>query len=397
MDTNKKNIIIPSKEYTILSSLKNDALKAEKILADRLRQFYLGNKEMSTKFSKASGYGDYVGENDNSKIIKVFYWAAVNGKPPKIYSDYVASILKDEVNDFTEKNSKEIAEFFLDNSGFVDVMDSLGSNLKKALELSLKAVALISVTGKDSQNFMGQSKQYESYTKGNNIEGEVFSTIAKNIVKGSLGSGVTVEDTSPHLFKNSVLYDIMINIGDFGLPIEVKSGIQKNYKRSSFEFGTFSSTSLGGGIDKYGKHLLDNTYQELLSTVGERAQEVVQQMIEGQKADDAMTTFMIDTSLDYVDWRMRNGNYPIFGNAVHSNTASEIIQGLMNGLGSIDTSTYTISNEDVYTTYVNDLKKGEVNFTDIVIRSAQKEALDKAFRAKSITPKFRAQLWYGRR
>lgn len=380
-----------------LIKLKEDALKYEEQLAKKLTAHYIGNKEMTDRFIRAGGYE---GDNLNTKIIKAFYWAAISGVPPKAYEEYINAALNHEVDEWVESHEEEVAAFFLNDPGFQDVVDSLVSNTEKQLVYMLADILTVK-SGIQTDVFSKSSVAQGKFAAGNKKEGAVFTTIGKNIAKNKLGPGVIIQDTSPHEFQESVLYDINLIFSDFNFPIEVKSGIAKDYLHSSFEYGTFSSTSLGGGVDSNGKHLRDNTYRELLDTVGMSAQELVQEIINGNVVEDSIHRFIINSAIDYIDWRIRKGKYPVFGNTVHSNTASEIITGLLQGKGTIDNLTYKASvgkkYYDIVTGYAKNMSDGGVDFTDRNIRDIQKSALDRAFKNQAITPKFKSKIWYGKR
>lgn len=380
-----------------LLKLQQDALKYEEQLAKKLTTHYAGDAEMMNKFVRAGGYE---GNNINTKIIKAFYWVAISGQPPKVYEDYINAALNHEVDKWIESHEEEVATFFLNDPGFQDVVDSLVSNTEKQLVYMLADI-LTAQSGIQTDVFSKSSAAQGKFAAGNKKEGAVFTTIGKNIAKNKLGPGVLIQDTSPHEFQESVLYDINLIFSDFNFPIEVKSGIAKDYLASSFEYGTFSSTSLGGGMDSNGKHLRDSTYRELLDTVGMSAQELVQEIINGNVAEDSIHRFIINSAIDYIDWRIRKGKYPVFGNMVHSNTASEIITGLLQGKGTVDNLTYKASvgkkYYDIVTGYAKNMSDGGVDFTDRDIREIQRSALDRAFKSQAITPKFKSKIWYGKR
>lgn len=357
-----------------LKTLQTDADKQEAALAQKLNQYYLSNKELRNKFIQATGWSDKMGSNDNVKIIKQYYYYLTSGSGDFL----IEAILNDTIDKLKEENKEPIYKIAQD-IGLQEVLRQFKTNT------ILKQFAIT----EDDIN------SYGSYAGGNKVEADTFANIMKNIMKKNLGDGIEIKDTSPHEFQKSILYDIEMSVDDFPFNMEVKAGIKKNYLDSSFKFGTFSSTSLGGGAER-GKHLHDDTYVTLLPLIGQVAKDLLKAIYNGEVTNAVVTKYAIDSALVYLEWRIRNGDFPVFVNEKDINTCSEIIEGILQGRAYIDYSSYQLKfgkTKEAITKYET---SPLIDFMNGDIRAIQKEALAQALKENRITPQFKSTVWYGK-
>lgn len=360
---------------TRLTVLLGEADRQEAALVDKLNQYYLPNPELREKLFKATTWSDAKGHNSNVKVIKQYYYHLTSGRGDWL----VEHILNNTVEGLTKDKQDIIAKMSAD-MGFQEVLRQFKTNT---------ILKQFSVTEEDKNS-------YGAFAGGNKAEANTFANIIKNIANKGLGQGIHISDTSPHEFKNSILYDIEMSIDGFPFNMEVKAGISDKYANSSFKFGTFSSTALGGGVDAKGNHLRDETYATLLPLIGETAKDLVKAIYKGEVSEKVIEKYAIDSALVYLEWRIREAQYPIFVNEKQINTCSEIIKGLLEGKGYVDYQSYKVSftnTRDAITQYQT---SPFIDFMNGEIKDIQREALRQAFRENRLTPQFKSTVWYGK-
>lgn len=371
-------IIITPQLATKLQVLLTEADRQEANLAKKLSSYYIKNPELSSKLFQATKWNDSNsnGHNPNVKIIKQYYHYLTSGN-----GDWIVNhILNETVDTLSEDKQEYIKQIAMDK-GFQEVIRQLKTNT---------ILKQFSVTE-------GDKGLYGSYAGGNKAEANTFANIIKNIANKNLGSGIKISNTSPHEFKNSILYDIEMTVDNFPFNMEVKAGIANDYNRSSFKFGTFSSNSLGGGINSNGRRLHDDTYASLLPLIGQTAQELVVAIYRNGVTDKIIERYAVNSALAYLEWRIREAQYPIFVNEKNINTCSEIIRGLLNGKGYVDYESYKLkldNTRDAITLYQT---SPFIDFMNDEIRTIQAEALKKAFKENRLTPQFKSTVWYGKK
>ena len=364
---------------TRLTILLGEADRQEEALAMKLNQYYFPNQELRKKLLQATAWTDAKGHNSNVKVIKQYYYFLTSGTGDWL----VDAILNDTVEQLTNERQDIAAEIGAD-IGFQEVLRQFKTNT------ILKQFATHVDADPDEKG------KYGAYAGGNKVEANTFANIIKNIIKQGLGKGIQISNTSPHEFKNSVLYDIEMSIDGFPFNMEVKAGIHDKYANSYFKFGTFSSTSLGGGVDYKGEHLHDDTYAKLLPLIGQTAKDLVKAIYKGNISEKVVEKFAVDSALTYLEWRIREAQYPIFVNEKQINTCSEIIKGLLEGKGYVDYQSYKVSftnTRDAVTQYQT---IPSIDFMNGEIREIQREALQQALRENRLTPQFRSTVWYGK-
>lgn len=379
----EKGIRLTSKNAQQCISLYYEALMKEEELDNQIANFYSLKKEDGKK------HGYYI---------------------RKFFMNTLPGVMKLGDKDL-EKYGEEL---------FNGIREEIGDKLFEGFGLS----------NLEKDFLMNMQNKNMSYGFGNILEGYIFKGIYDSLANSDLEKKFSfkMKDTSPRNFGSSIKYDIMLQIapkdmdGDLkskvNLPIEVKSGVKEDYKKSNFHFGDFSDTSLSFKDNR-------DVYKELINNLQESFNHYLYKIfinegmmiddtgveIEGQKIEKSINDLMIDIGIQYIKWRLHN-NYLVFvGNGKDKvNLASEIIEGLFTEPGGYLYFTLkdlfefvTLTKNNRYHINVLENSKYLVNYdTELKnwIPKAEYQvdsSIKQVFNQSIIMPKFNASLWYGKR
>lgn len=360
-------IPITQEQAAELITLKSVAETQESELAKKLQTFYFSDPQIHKILVSSADYSSSKwGDNPNTKAIKAYYkYITSIGSDSEFIVD---AILKGTVDKLNPEN-QEVVRTLAADKGFQAVLEEFKKNDKLKVSDSI----------------------YGAYAAGNKEEANTFAQIIKNLMKKDLlGKGIKISDTSPHEFKNSILYDIEMSIDDFPFNMEVKTGINDDYLRSHFKYGTFSSTALKGGYKN------DDTYKTLLPIIGVVAKDLVNAIVKGGVTDKVINDFAIRSALEYIKWRMQEGHFPIFVRNKQINTCSEIINGFLQGKGSVVQDEFRINLNDTKSVISQYSTSPYIDFMDGKIKEIQHEALKEALKNKKSKLHFKSTVWYGK-
>lgn len=369
-------IQITPERATELLGLASAAQMQEKALANELQSFYFQNSELKKTFNSWINYSVNMGATPEIRIIKGYYKYITSIGTSDFLIDH---ILNDTINDLQEDNQK-IATRIVADFGLRTVLKEFTKNKNLAAKTT----------------DLEQKQNYEKFAYGNKTEATTYAQIIKNLMSKKLGKGIKIHDTSPHEFQESVLFDIGMSINDFPFNMEVKSGIQDDYMRSRFDYGSFSQAALAGGVNVIGEHLRDDTYKALLPTIGLVAEELVNAIYNGNVTNRVIENFAVNSAIAYIKWRMDSGHYPVFVKNKQINTCSEIINGLLQGKGYVDLTNFKLEMDNTRNVITRFSTSPYVDFMDGEIKNIQKKALEEALKKRAVLPRFKARVSYGK-
>lgn len=257
----------------------------------------------------------------------------------KCYNFLKAANPKRYVNKFTT-HGYYIKRFLNQRNGYVqpeeadidEVIARLEKTPQELIDLGIAWVMADLVTNTDKAE---KEKKYANYARGNRDEIRTFVGLYEMINDLYEGQGITIKDTAPKDFGDSVRYDMQITIPDqvtkektypgFSINVENKTGITSNPYTSSFHFGTVSSSAIAGGT---------RAYETFLNQI----QKISREYLEGLHANPqasiraAKDKYLRELVVEYIKWKL-NDNWPVFTSSQEDGTilCSQIVKAMMGG------------------------------------------------------------------
>jgi len=283
---------------------------------------------------------------------------------------------------------------------FVDdgTIDEIGLNaLKKEIEQNI-----------GNQNW--------DYAKGNYAELRVLEGLARGLSTIE-GWKIQLKDTSPKNFGESIKYDIKFTMDfpnnpdvGFDLPIEVKKGVQSDFTKSKYHFGSFSDT---------GMTLNRDIYKDLIKALQDTFKDFIQNgnAIDINNINEAVQKILVSWAIEYIAWRLKAAQFPIFvsDNKKSVNLSSEVIRGFCNNPGGyLDiiikdlinfvgiTNQLSSNSRNVYSSAQEDWghrllqRYNDKTWTKVGSYINHYKNLDDLFDKITVMPQFEAHVWYGK-
>lgn len=372
------------KELTELKNLLTDCKNAEEQLNDKCYNFFKASDPEGYKY-KFTSHGYYIKRFLNQR---------------KEYAEKQEGDI-DAIVARLEKTPQELIDV-----GIAWVMADLVTNTEKSKK----------------------SKKYANYARGNRDEIRTFVSLYEMINDLYKEQGITIKDSAPKDFGDSVRYDMQITVPDrvidkqtlpgFSINVENKTGITlENPYTSSFHFGSISSGAIAGGT---------RSYEAFLTQIQKISRDYFKGLHASPQADiaAAKAKYLRELAVGYIKWKLNN-NWPVFTSTQENGTilCSQIIQAMISGdMISFDAT----ETEDVGREMLSYVDSGELRSTSIAY---DKEA--KIFRTKivffgdlftvgdtsfalapiadkviketlandkiRISPRFKMSLWYGKK
>lgn len=324
-----------------------------------------------------------------------------------------------------------IKRFLNQRNGYIEkqeddintVVDRLHKTPKELIDLGIAWVMADLVTNTEKS----KEKKYANYAKGNRDEIKTFVGFYEMINKLYEGQGITIKDTAPKEFGDSVRYDMQITIPDrvidkktqsgFSINIENKTGITSDPYSSSFHFGTVSSGAIAGGT---------RAYETFLNQI----QKISREYLEGLHANPqasiraAKDKYLRELVVEYIKWKL-NDNWPVFTSSQKNGIilCSQIISAMISGnMMSFDLAETEDVGDIIYSYVGSDrLKVSSIAYDedDKIFRTSHMflgdffaagdssfsltQILDKVLKDTlandkiRVSPRFKMSLWYGKK
>lgn len=254
------------------------------------------------------------------------------------------------------------------------------------------------------------------YAKGNYAELRVLEGLARGLSTIE-GWKIQLKDTSPKNFGESIKYDIKFTMDfpnnpdvGFDLPIEVKKGVQSDFTKSKYHFGSFSDT---------GMTLNRDIYKDLIKALQDTFKDFIQNgnAIDINNINEAVQKILVGWAVEYIAWRLKAAQFPIFvsDNKKSINLSSEVIRGFCNNPGGyLDiiikdlinfvgiTNQLSSNSRNVYSSAQEDWghrllqRYSDKAWTKVGSYINHYKNLDDLFDKITVMPQFEAHVWYGK-
>lgn len=260
-------------------------------------------------------------------------------------------------------------------------IDAIVARLEKTpqqlIDLGIAWVMADFVTNMDKSK---KVKKYANYARGNRDEIRTFVSLYEMINDLYEGQGITIKDSAPKDFGDSIRYDMQITIPDrvidektlpgFSINVENKTGITSNPYTSSFHFGTISSGAIAGGT---------RAYETFLNQIQKISRDYLAGLHANPKTsiEAAKNKYLRELVVEYIKWKLKN-NWPVFTSSQEKGTilCSQIVQAMISGdMMSFDAT----ETEDVGKKMLSYVDSGEIRSASIAY-----DEDDKIFRTKQV-------------
>ena len=299
------------------------------------------------------------------------------------------------------------------------LLTSISNNPQALIDMGLGSLYHSFYKNKKAKNI--------KFAEGNLDETKRFVSLYKMFNKAL--PGVSIKDTAPKNFEQSVRYDMEISLpidfnnsglGTYNMYLENKTGVTNSALTSSFHFGTISDSAIGGG---------DLAYQTFITSIQDICHDYISNITSHDGVEELKkikNSFFRQLIVEYIKWRLDN-YFPVYTSSRRYNTVlcSEILKCMIDGgYLSLDGGTdaykepgktivkYVESSSYKQTTtkYIRDAS-GKGRFEDVVnqfnddtgatrsyaVQPTYERVIEKIKKDLTlVSPKFKASLWYGK-